>query len=103
MGVDEAVAGFDWDAGNREKCQRHGVSIAEIEAMFKRPLAIRPDDRHSATERRFLAVGRTAAGRWVFLAFTHRDRSGKVLIRPITARFMHRQEVRQYEEENPDI
>ena len=23
--------GFDWDDGNREKCQRHGVSIAEIE------------------------------------------------------------------------
>jgi uncharacterized DUF497 family protein len=23
--------GFDWDAGNREKCRKHGVSTAEIE------------------------------------------------------------------------
>jgi predicted DNA binding CopG/RHH family protein len=31
------VAGFEWDDGNRRKCQVHGVSIAEIEAMFQRP------------------------------------------------------------------
>ena len=28
------VAGFDWDDGNREKCRKHGVSLAEIEALF---------------------------------------------------------------------
>jgi hypothetical protein len=28
------VSGFDWDDGNRAKCQKHGVSIAEIEALF---------------------------------------------------------------------
>ena len=28
------VQGFDWDGGNRAKCQKHGVSIAEIEALF---------------------------------------------------------------------
>jgi uncharacterized DUF497 family protein len=26
--------GFDCDDGNREKCQKHGVAIAEIEAFF---------------------------------------------------------------------
>jgi uncharacterized DUF497 family protein len=26
--------GFDWDSGNRAKCQKHGVSIAEIESLF---------------------------------------------------------------------
>jgi uncharacterized DUF497 family protein len=25
------VAGFDWDEGNRSKCQKHGVSPAAIE------------------------------------------------------------------------
>jgi hypothetical protein len=25
---------FDWDSGNREKSQKHGVSIADIEAFF---------------------------------------------------------------------
>ena len=27
------VAGFDWDAGNRAKCQKHGVSVAEVEEV----------------------------------------------------------------------
>ena len=30
----ERIAGFEWDAGNRAKCTRHGVSIAEIESVF---------------------------------------------------------------------
>ncbi len=30
----EGVSGFDWDDGNIEKCQKHGVSLEEIEALF---------------------------------------------------------------------
>jgi uncharacterized protein len=29
------VAGFKWDAGNRAKCQKHGVSLEEIEDLFR--------------------------------------------------------------------
>jgi hypothetical protein len=29
------VSGFDWDDGNRTKCEKRGVSIAEIEALFR--------------------------------------------------------------------
>jgi hypothetical protein len=32
-----------------------------------------------------------------------RERGGKRLIRPFTARRMHRKEVRSYEKENPDL
>ena len=28
------IAGFDWDDGNRLKCQEHGVAIAGIESVF---------------------------------------------------------------------
>src|SRR5271170_2071366 len=35
--------GFDWDEGNRAKCQKHGVSVAEIEGLFRRPVVILPD------------------------------------------------------------
>jgi uncharacterized DUF497 family protein len=36
------VAGFDWDEGNRDKYSKHGVSHAEIEAVFaKDPLTKR--------------------------------------------------------------
>jgi len=31
----EAVAGFDWDDGNREKCCKHGVTREEIEGVFR--------------------------------------------------------------------
>jgi uncharacterized DUF497 family protein len=101
--VNATVSGFDWDDGNRAKCQAHGVSPAEVEALFDRPLLIIPDEAHSRDERRLRAIGKTARGRSVFVAFTVRERDGKHLIRPITARYMHRKEVVSYEKDNPDL
>jgi uncharacterized DUF497 family protein len=95
--MDQRVAGFDWDHANREKCQQHGVSISEIESTFERPIAVVPDLHHSGTEERFKAIGTTADGRHVFVVFALRNRDGVPLIRPITARYMHRKEVDHYE------
>ncbi len=69
------VSGFDWDTGNRAKCQKHGVSVDEIEGLFARPVMILPDTAHATTEERLRAIGRTQAGRYVFLVFTLRDRT----------------------------
>lgn len=91
------VAGFDWDDGNREKCQKHGVTIAEIESVFADTPATGPDAAHSTAETRFLAIGRASSGRHVFLAFTWRDQDGANLIRVISARYMHAKEVEHYE------
>jgi uncharacterized DUF497 family protein len=55
------VAGFDWDAANRDKCERHGVSTTIIEALFRQPLAIVPDPAHSHAETRFNAIGKAKA------------------------------------------
>ena len=99
----EGVAGFDWDEGNRAKCQKHGVSVAEVEGLFSRTLLIIPDASHSHAEERRWAIGKTAQGRSVFLVFTIRERARKRLIRPVSARYMHRKEVRHYEEENSDV
>lgn len=93
--------GFDWDDGNRTKCAKHGVSVAVIETLFSRPIAIEPDP--SEREQRFRAVGRTAAGRPVFVVFTLRERSGKRFIRPVSARFMHEKEILAYEEDEEEI
>jgi uncharacterized DUF497 family protein len=38
----EAVAGFNWDEGNREKCRKHGVTIEEIEREIQKKRFIRP-------------------------------------------------------------
>jgi len=93
------IDSFDWDEGNIAKCQKHGVSIMEIEQLFMEPPAplMMHDVAHSQDEQRFLAVGQTQAGRYVFIAFTIREREKKRLLRPISARYMHDKEVANYE------
>ncbi len=91
------VAGFDWDQGNLEKCQKHGVSLKEIEALFRGEPGFYADPSHSIYEQRLRAIGKTAAGRSVLVAFTLRSINGESLIRPISARYMHEKEARHYE------
>ena len=97
-----SVSGFDWDDGNKEKCRKHGVSIAEIESVFSRDLRIAPDPKHSTDEDRLIAIGTTSAGRHIFVAFTVRIRDKGRLIRPVTARYMHAREIAAYEKESAE-
>jgi hypothetical protein len=92
---------FEWDEGNRGKCQRHGLTPDEIEAFFRQArLYIAPDLKHSEGEQRLLAAGRSPLNRHpMFVVFTLRgDETGR-LIRPISARYMHEREARRYGEE----
>lgn len=91
-------AGFDWDDGNREKCQKHGVALSEIEAMFGRAVAIKPDLAHSTAETRLFGIGQGSDRRHIFVAFTIRTHAGIHYLRPISARYMHRKEVKYYEQ-----
>lgn len=95
--------GFEWDKGNRAKCEKHGLSVATIEDLFARPLAVLPDEAHSQREKRFRAIGLADKGRRVFIVFTFRRKGDDVLIRPISARYMHKKEVDAYEKENPNL
>ena len=95
--------GFDWDEGNRAKCEKHGLSVSAIESLFTQALAVLPDAAHSETEHRFRAIGRTKKGRGVFIVFTLRRRNDEVLIRPISARYMHEKEIETFEKENPGL
>ena len=89
---------FDWDHGNSAKCERHGLTRAQIEAMFRAGMHVAPDPEHSTlAEQRFIAVGLTPEGRAAFIAFCWRG--GR--IRPISARFMHAREVARYVEAFP--
>lgn len=102
MGV--VADGFDWDAGNRHKCQKHGLAIAQIEHVVSHTetLIVR-DVNNSAFESRFIAIGRTREGRFAFVAFTPRMREGRTFLRPISARYMHRKEVARYEKESSTL
>lgn len=91
--VKQWAGGFDWDGGNRDKCQKHGVSLVEIEAVFAGRRNILADDAHSLVEKRFVAVGIANLARPVLVVFTWRTIDGQLLVRPISARYMHRKEV----------
>lgn len=91
------VDGFDWDEWNRDKCQKHGLSIEHIESLFQRTIVVLPDP-YGGAEERFRAIGKDSVGRYVFIVFCYRLRDDKILIRPISARYMHQKEIDAYEE-----
>ena len=97
--MDLGVAGFEWDKGNRDKCQKHGVPPATIESLFHSPLAVFPDPKHSEFEERFKAIGRTDDGRGILIVFTLRRQGEDIFIRPLSALYMHQKEVEHYEKE----
>lgn len=93
-----AFSGFDWDDGNRQKCQKHGLSIPLIERFFRDDtIYVAPDLKHSQSEQRYLAIG-LIEQRGVFVAFTFRVTDSETLIRPISARYMHKREWQKYEQ-----
>lgn len=73
--MDLVVEGFDWDEGNRAKCQTHGVSIEEIEPVLWGQPRVAPDPAHSENEDRLNAIGRNHHGRPLFVAFTRERQS----------------------------
>ena len=89
------TAGFDWDDGNWPKCGKHGVTQTEIEEVLLNTPAVMPDPHPE--EPRMRAIGKTSAGRYVFLVFMVRQFNDQFFLRPISARFMHQKEIDHHE------
>lgn len=83
---------FDWDDGNREKCVRR-VPLGEIEALIDDSRTLVAGDPYEG-ETRFRAIGRNLEGRPLFVVFTMREKNGELCVRPISARYIHRNEGR---------
>jgi uncharacterized protein len=93
------IIGFEWDAGNARKNEKHGVSQSEGEQVFFDPrLLMVADPTHSAHESRYHALGTTLERRYLHIAFTLRAEG--TLIRVISAREMHRKERQIYGRED---
>jgi uncharacterized DUF497 family protein len=91
--------GFEWDAGNERKNEKHGVTMMETEQVFfNAPLLLLEDAAHSQNELRIHALGLSDAARALHITFTLRQ-SGQ-LIRVISARDMHRKERAIYDQAN---
>lgn len=84
------VEGFEWDVGNSDKnWHRHAVRQVEAEQiLLSRPLVVIADVKHSHDKPRFIALGRTDAGRHLMVVFTVRGNR----IRVISARPMSKVE-----------
>jgi uncharacterized protein len=93
----DQIAGFDRDDGDsRKSADKHDVSQAEAESIFfNDPLIVVEDARHSETEQRLHAFGKTAQNRLLHISFTLRQNG--TMIRVISARDMHRKERQIYE------
>ena len=88
---------FEWDEGNRHKNKtKHGISIEEVEAVFRSGVALPLGIQISpaAREQRLGLVGPSLNGRLLQVAFVLRE--GRV--RVISTRPAHRKERTQYEE-----
>ncbi len=84
---------FEWDKGNIEKPQKHGVTLTETEeAFFDEHKVAFTDWKHSAGEPRATLLGKTKKGRLLNLTYTIRVKK----VRVITARPTNRKEVLLY-------
>jgi uncharacterized protein len=99
------IAGVEWDKGNLAKCQKHGLTVRDIEyvLLHGNDFIIR-DARHSEAEGRYIAIGRTETERSASVAFTLRcGHDGKLRIRPISSRYMHQREIKKYGQKISEI
>lgn len=92
--------GFEWDRHNADKIWlKHRVSPSECEQVFfNLPLVVAADSGRSEKEKRFYVLGRTDAGRFLFVVFTVRGNN----VRVISARDMSRKERRAYQTHEED-
>jgi len=92
----EHFTGFQWGQGNIDKnLIKHDVENWECEQVFfNRPLLVLDDPKHSVSEKRWAAFGKTDADRFLVVIFTKRDN----LIRIISTRDMNKKERKFYDE-----
>ena len=86
---------FEWDEQKAKANQRkHGISFEEASTVFDDPLSINFDDPdHSIGENRYLIIGLSDQGKFLFVSYT--DRNNK--IRLISARLVTPKERKYYE------
>lgn len=86
----EQFSGFQWDRGNIDKnLIKHNVENWECEQVFfNRLLLVLDNPKHSVSEKRWAAFGKTDADRFLVVIFTKRNN----LIRIISSRDMNKRE-----------
>lgn len=85
------IQGFNWDKGNIEKVQKHGLTIEEIESFLEANPLVFPDAENSKNETRFFAFDKFK-DKILFVVFTLRAVDGVLKARVVSARYAHKKE-----------
>lgn len=85
---------FDWDEGNIGKNLKHNIEDKETEEVFNnKPFLGSKDKKHSISETRLQALGKTNDEKLLFVSFTIRGDK----VRIISVRNMNKKERSVYE------
>ena len=93
---------FEWDpAKARTNFSKHGVNFERAAEVFLDPLALTiPDDEHSATEVRWITIGKDMRGQSALVVHTLEQLDDETArVRIISARRPTQTEARDYEEQ----
>ena len=86
---------MEWDARKAQENERkHDVRFSDVEPVFFDPLAITIEDSESASEQRFVTIGKDGFERVLVVVYTYRGDE----IRLISARTATSREAIAYEE-----
>jgi uncharacterized DUF497 family protein len=86
---------FEWDASKaRSNLKKHEISFEEATTIFGDPRAITIESSVLSGDKRLVAIGRSATGRFVIVV-VHTDRNDRIRI--VSARPASRAERKQYE------
>lgn len=91
------ITGFNWDEYNEKKCQKHGLSIEQIEGFLLSTPLVSKDDKHSEEEDRYVAFGLYKA-RYMVAVFCLRIYEGQFKFRVISARYAKEKEIEAFHE-----
>jgi hypothetical protein len=94
---DETGTLFEWDDHNIAHIAEHRVEPQEAEDALQDPDLVNAAPHRVPTERRWAAIGATAAGRVLVVVYTRRDRRFRV----VTAREATVAEKRRYRRDRP--
>ena len=83
---------FDWDEGNEQKNEKHGISSSQIETIFDSPVYLAGKIMQGREEPRWLLLGETIFKNWTLIITTRGQK-----LRVVSCRRQRKKEAAFYE------
>ncbi len=89
---------FEWDAGNEQKNEKHGISFSDIETIFGSPVYLAGKIVEDREEPRWLLLGETKSKGWALIITTRGQK-----IRVVSCRRQRKKEAEFYEKLKKEV